>query len=330
MKVTRTLAILTLVLALVLGGTMTAFASGPPKNPGQDKGTPKHGLFGTVTSVDTVSPGAVYVLYLQTKRGTVALNLDESTTYLVPGEARGPQNLGSFVDLMDANGDGNLDELKDHRVAALVTDGDKSAQPATCLRLMLLPSIILPSLPHALIGQVKDIQYDPGQKEGSFTLSTLKHGDVPVRVDNGLGEYGPGTKFRIPGISEPNLGDLKAGDRVAVTGIWWVDGFLAQGVRVIPARPLPVLPFSHCTGTVTEPERLSLPVAEDVPVTVQRKPNGETVTFWVTPETKWLPKGVSTLEKGELITAVLKKDEEGKSVAKIVMVHRLKKAKGKD
>lgn len=136
MKILRTIGILALVAGLVLGGTGSALAQGPPN---------KRGLFGTVSSVATIQSEEEYLISLETELGTVDVTINGTgTKYMVPKETRGPKDLETFIDKVDENGDGNLEELVDRKLAVLVKDIAEDGNPpdftATAIRLMLIPS----------------------------------------------------------------------------------------------------------------------------------------------------------------------------------------------
>ena len=146
MKILRTIGILALVAGLVLGGTGSAFAKGPPEEPpgGGSHSPGKRGLFGTVTSVTPINGS--YVIELETEEGIFDITADDTTTkYMVPGETKGPKDLDRFLEIVDENDDGDLEELVDRKLAVLVKDIAEYGTPppdftATAIRLMLIPS----------------------------------------------------------------------------------------------------------------------------------------------------------------------------------------------
>lgn len=145
MKILRTIGILAIVAALVLGGTASAFAKGPPDpHPGGGKHSPgKSGLFGTVESVESIED--YYVVELQTDQETFMVTINGDTKYKMPG-AHGPKpDLTTFVD-----------ELPERRIAALVEfTGDNTAN---ALRVMLIP--IKQSVHGHRVGVVKEFIED--------------------------------------------------------------------------------------------------------------------------------------------------------------------------
>ncbi len=158
MKTLRTMGILALVAGLVLGGVSSAFAQGPPN---------KRGLFGTVSSVDTITSGEEYVISLDTELGTVDVTINGTgTKYMVPRETRGPKNLETFIDKVDENDDGDLEELEGRRLAVLVKDLAEDGNPpdftATAIRLMLIPSLNSPPLHAHRVGIVQDFTAGSG------------------------------------------------------------------------------------------------------------------------------------------------------------------------
>ena len=147
MKILKTIGILALVAGLVLGGVGTAFAEKPPDVPrgGGPHSPGKRGLFGNVTSVETINAGEEYVIDLETKHwGTVAITANVTTKYMVPREAQGPQDLADFLGIVDVDPkDGHLDELVGRRLAVLATnlvEGGYVPITADAIRLMLIPS----------------------------------------------------------------------------------------------------------------------------------------------------------------------------------------------
>jgi len=151
MKILRTIGILALVTGLVLGGVSSVLAQGPPN---------KRGLFGTVSSVDTITSGEEYLISLETELGTVDVTINETgTQYMVPKETRGPKGLETFIDKVDENDDGDLEELVDRRMAVLVKDITEYGTPppdftATAIRLILIPSPSSPPLHAHRVGIV--------------------------------------------------------------------------------------------------------------------------------------------------------------------------------
>ncbi len=137
MKILRTIGILALVAGLVLGGVSSVLAQGPPN---------KRGLFGTVTSVATITSGVEYLISLETELGTVDVTINGTgAKYMVPGETKGPKDLDRFLEIVDENDDGDLEELVDRKLAVLVKDIAEYGTPppdftATAIRLMLIPS----------------------------------------------------------------------------------------------------------------------------------------------------------------------------------------------
>jgi len=141
MKILRTIGILALVAGLVLGGTGSALAQGPPDEPpGGGPHSPKRGLFGTVLSVtaDNIDT-MIYVISLETKeQGTFVITADNTAKYMVPRETHGPKDLDTFLGIVDEDGDGDLEELVGRRLAVLVTLTNEFT--ADAIRLMLISS----------------------------------------------------------------------------------------------------------------------------------------------------------------------------------------------
>ncbi len=140
MKISRTIGILALVAGLVLGGVGSAFAQGPPDgSPGGGPHSPgKRGLFGTVTSVATVTANVTYIISLETKQGTFDITADDTAKYMVPRETHGPKNLATFLGIV-----GDPPAIEGRRVAVLATnlvEGGYKEFTADAVRLMLIPS----------------------------------------------------------------------------------------------------------------------------------------------------------------------------------------------
>ena len=146
MKILRTIVILALVAGLVLGGVGTAFAKKPPDVPrgGGPHSPGKRGLSGNVTSVETITAGEEYVIDLETKRwGTVHVTANVIAKYMVPRETHGAKDLATFLEIVDENEDGDLEELEGRRLAVLATnlvEGGYVPITADAIRLMLIPS----------------------------------------------------------------------------------------------------------------------------------------------------------------------------------------------
>jgi len=178
MKILRTIGILALVAGLVLGGTGSALAQGPPDGPpGGGPHSPKHGLFGTVLSpVETIIEGEKYVISLETKeQGTFDITADDTAKYMVPRETHGPQDLATFLGIVDLNTDDNLEELEGRRLAVLVTnlvEVNTEEFTADAIRLMLIPSPDAPpfQMHHRYMHRVGVVEdFTPGT-DGSITI----------------------------------------------------------------------------------------------------------------------------------------------------------------
>ena len=208
MKILRTIGILAIVAALVLGGTASAFAKGPPDPPpGGGKHSPgKSGLFGTVTSIAPDGDG--YVIDLLTKQGPVDVTINGDTKYKMPG-AHGPKpDLATFVD-----------ELPERRIAALVEFTDDTT--ANALRVMLIPT--KQSVHGHRVGVVKEFIEDQ-----SITIVNKK---------------GEETKFEgmLDEIKLLPTGATIVEDETFVTVIYSRDpattNFVVKGIVVHPAIP---------------------------------------------------------------------------------------------
>jgi hypothetical protein len=174
-----------LVAGLVLGGTGSVLAQGPPN---------KRGLFGTVSSVDTITSGEEYLISLETELGIVDVTINGTgTKYMVPKETRGPKDLATFLGVVDENDDDNLEELVDRRMAVLVKDITEDGNPpdftATAIRLMLIPS---PSAPPSHTHRVGIV--DAFTEDASITIID-KDGESHTFTLNE-------TVYRPDGISE--------------------------------------------------------------------------------------------------------------------------------
>ena len=134
MKILKTIGILAIAIALLIGSAGSTFAKGPP-DPHPGVGNPssgKQGLFGTVVSTETITPDEEYILNLETKKyeEDVAVTINDATTYKVPRVTKGPKaNLETFLGII-----GNIDDLVGERVAVL---GNSDFE---ALKLMLIPS----------------------------------------------------------------------------------------------------------------------------------------------------------------------------------------------
>ena len=192
MKILRTMGILALVAGLVLGGAGSVFAQGPPEDPpGGGSHSPKHGLFGTVASVATITGG--YVIELDTEEGTFDVTADDTAKYMVPRETRGPKDLATFVGIVDENEDGDLEELGGRRVAVLVTLTNEFT--ADAVRLMLIPSPGSRPLHAHRVGVVEVGAFDPA---ASITIIARDGESYPFAV-NGATIYRPDTIAELTG-----------------------------------------------------------------------------------------------------------------------------------
>ena len=152
MKILRTMGILALVAGLVLGGTGSALAQGPPG---------KRGLFGTVLSVTPNNGG--YVIELETEEGTFDITADDTAKYMVPGETKGPKDLATFLTKV---GD-DPPAIVGRRIAVLVTFTNEDT--ADAIRLMLIPSPSSPPSHAHRVGIVQEEGFTPGE-DGSITI----------------------------------------------------------------------------------------------------------------------------------------------------------------
>ena len=194
MKILRTMGILALVAGLVLGGTGSALAKGPPDEPpGGGPHSPKHGLFGTVLSVTPNTGG--YVIELETEEGTFDITADDTATYMAPTKTKGPVTLADFVTV---GLDGDIANIVGRRLAVLagdvveVTPGEFTA---TAIRLMLIPSPAHHRYTHR-VGVVDT--FTPGS---SITI-TDKDGVTHTFDLNGTTVYRPDT---IAGLTGTDL-----------------------------------------------------------------------------------------------------------------------------
>lgn len=134
MKILRAIGILALVAGLVLGGEGSVFANGKPDEPpGGGQHSPKHGLFGTVASVATITGGEEYLIELETKQGTFDVTADVTAKYMVPRETHGSKDLATFLGIV-----GDPPAIEGRRLAVLVTLTNEFT--ANAIRLMLIPS----------------------------------------------------------------------------------------------------------------------------------------------------------------------------------------------
>ncbi len=203
MKILRTIGILALVAALVLGGAGSAFAQGGP--PGK-----RHGFFGTVGIV------GIELLTLTTEEGwTVEVTLPPAAKYMVPRETKGPVNRGEFVTVLG----GDITVIAGRRVAVLATNvveeppGEFSGE---AVRLMLIPSPDSPPLHTHRVGIVQAFSEGTSitiiDEDDVTHTFTLLNGTVyrPAKID-------PSTEI-VEGVSHVTVvtkGDPKKADLVA-------------------------------------------------------------------------------------------------------------------
>ena len=121
MNYLRSIVVLAVVAALMLGSAGAVFAKGPPEeHPGkgpQWQGK-KHGFFGNVTAVTEVDDGNVTIA-LDTEQGwTVTLRLPDEAKYKAPSVTRGWVDLDTFIDDLG----GNVTALEGRRVAVLAVN----------------------------------------------------------------------------------------------------------------------------------------------------------------------------------------------------------------
>ncbi len=166
MKILGTIGVLALVAGLVLGSASSALAQGPPG---------KRGLFGTVSSVATITGG--YVIELETEEGIFDITADDTAKYMVPRETKGPKDLATFLGVVDENEDDNLEELVGRRLAVLVTFTNTST--ADAIRLMLIPSPSSPPSHAHRVGVVDTFTaYDPGLPAADGEILIVDKDDV--------------------------------------------------------------------------------------------------------------------------------------------------------
>jgi len=158
MKILRTIGILAIVAGLVLGGTGSAFAKGPPDpHPGGGNNAHgKRGLFGTAESAGGD------VVTLKTKEGsTVQVTLTDTAKYKAPGETKGwIIGVENFVNEVL---DGDIENIVGRRIAALVSFTD--VDTADALRLMLIK--ITPPLHAHRVGIVTEFTPYTPEEDGS-------------------------------------------------------------------------------------------------------------------------------------------------------------------
>ena len=225
MKILRTIGILALVAGLVLGGTGSALAQGPPDGPpgGGPHSPGKRGLFGTVTSIETITGGEEYVISLDTKLGAVDLTITGTAKYMVPRETQGPKDLATFLGIVDENENDDLEELVGRRLAVLVTLTNEST--ADAIRLMLIPSPAHHRHMHR-VGVVEVGAFDPGtsitiiDKDGESHTFTVSEDTVyrPSAEDDGISELtGDALIEAITGgcVTVVTTGDPKLPDPIA-------------------------------------------------------------------------------------------------------------------
>jgi len=161
MKILRTIGILALVAGLVLGGTGSTLAKGPPDGPPGGSHSPgKRGLFGTADSA------VGYVVTLVTKQGlTIEVTLTDTAKYMVPKETKGPVDRDDFEMILDGAIDGDVTAIVGKRIAVLVTFTNEFT--ADAIRLMLIPSPDAPPLHAHRVGVVDT--FTPGT-DGSITI----------------------------------------------------------------------------------------------------------------------------------------------------------------
>lgn len=180
MKILKTFCILAIVATLMIGGTSSVFAKGKPDEPpGQSEHSPgKRGLFGTVTSVDTIGAGEEYIIHLETNQGPVAvtINGEPGTKYKVPREIHGQTDLAGFLDIVDENDDEDLNELEGSRIAALVSFVSESE--AQALKLMLIP-VGPPSHAHRVGIVTAFTPYTPDEDGDDGSIEIIDKDGVP-------------------------------------------------------------------------------------------------------------------------------------------------------
>lgn len=133
-----------------------------------------------------------------------------------------------------------------------------------------------------------------------------RHGELRVMVDN----Y---TRFRIPGVKEPGLNDLRVGTRAFVAGFWNDDGsVLAKTVAALPQQPQ----LGRAIGRVT--------AMADLAINLKLR-SGRQISVQTDDLTRFLPaggkvRGLNDLEVGQLIGVSGHWEESGRLHARIIIV----------
>ncbi len=185
-------------MKVVVRGTLEPDGSLLAKGIGATQLGPRQGrLRGEVTAIE----GSTFTI--RTGRREVVVHTDEATEFGVPG-VENP----TIADVQVGDkvaGEGVIEE-----------GSTGSGEPVVTATLV----VVLPEDVAKLNGQVTAI-------EGTTLALDTARGPVNVLTDGS-------TVFRIPGVEEPTLADVKVGDRVTVGGTWEDEAtFHALGVGVI-------------------------------------------------------------------------------------------------
>ncbi len=143
----------------------------------------------------------------------------------------------------------------------------------------------------------------------SIVLTTKKQGDVTVNVNSE-------TKYKVPGVKDATLDNIKVGDRITVLAVEAKAGNLALHINLIPGKPVRM----NRVGVVDkcDPATCASPLTS---ITLKDK-KGNTSTFVVNADTKiMLKRGATALAVGAQAAVVARRDPgTGQFTARQILV----------
>lgn len=246
----KLLVVIGVVVVLALAAMGTALAADPG-------GTPTPGtinIIGKIVSITPADPGAAeHVIALQAGSGSLEITTNASTQYKVPGVTAA--SLANFA------------------------VGDNVGVRATKVSDKLVATVVSKIPGKGLLQQVRQLAVDgtvTSISGANITVQTPKQGTVTVITN-------PDTKYRVPGVTDATLANVKVDDRIVATGNKTDAGFVAKLVAVLPKPPV------HITGKVTQ-------VSGNTVTVTDKNSNTFTIT---------LPPGVTGIEVGQQVNVTI-------------------------
>ena len=216
---------------------------------------------------------------LRTRRGEVTIVTDSKTVFRIPNVE-----------------DATAADLKDNMPVIVMGQYDKDGQAFQASAVAIIPRRVIQR--HVVRGELTAI-------DGStLVVATGDDGHEEKRV-----QTTDETIFRVPGIEDASISDLKVGDRFVALGYKdESEELLAKSVAVVPRRPRRVV----VRGEVT--------AVSDSSLTLETHHHGE-LTFTITDETQFrIPDddnpGLDDIAVGDQVGVIGYKDQDGNLVAR--------------